>query len=115
MKKYIFDYNTVTNMIDDCIAEFLNFYPISKEENVIKCKMNESTYNAFCSVLASNSNFFKTNEIHRIKAYKSIFCSVEIEFVIDKNIEKNYIEINLYKKIEQIVNNKIFRQEIIIK
>lgn len=102
MKKYIFDYNTVTNMIDDCIAEFLNFYPISKEENVIKCKMNESTYNAFCSVLASNSNFFKTNEIHRIKAYKSIFCSVEIEFVIDKNIEKIILKLIFIKRLNKL-------------
>ena len=115
MKKYIFDYNTVTNVIDDCLAEILNFYAISEKENTIKCKMNESTYNTFCSILASNLNFFETNQIHQIKTYKSLFCSVEVEFVIDKNIEKNYMEINLYKKIEQIVNNKIFRQEIIIK
>ena len=48
MKKYIFDYNTVTNVIDDCLAEILNFYAISEKENTIKCKMNESTYNTFC-------------------------------------------------------------------
>lgn len=114
MKKYIFDYKTITNVIDDCLAEFLKLYLISKKENVIKCKMNESTYNTFCSVLATNLNFFETNQIHQIKTYRSSFCSIEVEFVIDKNIEKNYIEINLYKKIEQVVDNKIFKQEIII-
>ena len=36
MKKYIFDYNTVTNVIDDCLAEILNFYAISEKENTIK-------------------------------------------------------------------------------
>lgn len=114
MKKYIFDYKTITNVIDDCLAEFLNLYLISKKENVIKCKMNESTYNTFCSVLATNLNFFETNQIHQIKTYRSSFCSIEVEFVIDKNIEKNYIEINLYKKIEQVVDNRIFEQEVII-
>ena len=88
MKKYIFDYKTITNVIDDCLAELLNLHLISKKENVIKCKMNESTYNTFCSVLATNLNFFETNQIHQIKTYRSSFCSVEVEFVIDKNIEK---------------------------
>lgn len=114
MKKYIFDYKTITNVIDDCLAEFLNLHLISKKENVIKCKMNESTYNTFCSVLATNLNFFETNQIYQIKTYRSSFCSVEVEFVIDKNIEKNYIEINLYKKIEQVVDNRILEQEVII-
>lgn len=67
MKKYIFDYNTVTNVIDDCLEEFLNLYVISEKENIIKCKMNESTYNTFCSILASNLNFLKLIKYIKLK------------------------------------------------
>lgn len=102
MKKYIFDYNTVTNVIDDCLAEFLNFYAISEKENTIKCKMNESTYNTFCSILASNSNFFETNQIHQIKFYNSLFCSVGVEFVIDKNIEKIIWKLIFIKRLNKL-------------
>lgn len=102
MKKYIFDYNTVTNVIDDCLAEILNFYAISEKENTIKCKMNESTYNTFCSILASNSNFFETNQIHQIKFYNSLFCSVGVEFVIDKNIEKIIWKLIFIKRLNKL-------------
>ena len=101
MKKYIFDYNTVTNVIDDCLEEFLNLYVISEKENIIKCKMNESTYNTFCSILASNLNFFETNQIHQIKTYKS-FCSIEVEFVIDKNIEKIIWKLIFIKRLNKL-------------
>lgn len=75
MKKYIFDYNTVTNIIDDYLAEFLNFYIISEKENTIKCKMNESTYNTFCSILASNLNFLKLIKYIKLNL-------IEVHFVL---------------------------------